>query len=68
VLLHDSDPWGELQAWCGDHRYPSYPMFFQMREHTLARMRAGYFLHAPPPPGYLEFGSPLYWLYHVQAP
>jgi hypothetical protein len=34
---------------------------FQMREHTLTRLQAGYFLHAPPG----KFQSPLYRLYYV---
>jgi hypothetical protein len=63
MLLHDSDPWEEIEAWMKAHGYTFTLTTFQMREHTLARLRAGYFFHAPPG----EFESPLYRLYHVQA-
>ena len=63
LLLHDSDPWEEIESWMNTQRYGFALTTFQMREHTLARLHAGYFFHAPDG----EFHSPLYRLYHVPA-
>jgi hypothetical protein len=59
LLLHDSDPWEEIEAWMKDQHCSFILMTFQRREHTLTRLQAGYFLHAPPG----KFESPLYRLY-----
>jgi hypothetical protein len=64
LLLHDSDPWEEIEAWMKVQHYSFTLTTFQMREHTLTRLHAGFIFHAAPG----KFESPLYRLYDVQAP
>lgn len=63
ILLHDSDPWEEIEAWMNVQHYGFVLTTFQMREHTLTRLHAGFIFHAPQG----KFESPLYRLYRVAA-
>jgi len=75
LLLHDSDPWPDIERWMdnptleasgsGAPHSTGFEMKpFQIREHTLTRLQAGFFFRAPPG----QFQSPLYRLYRIPSP
>ncbi len=63
LLLHDSDPWKEIEIWLISQRYTWALTPFQRREHTLMRLQAYLGIKAE-----AEFQSPLYRLYRVKGP
>ncbi len=64
ILLHDSDPYDKIEAWISSQRCGFSLTPFQMREHTLARLKAGFIFGAPEDME-RKFESPLYRLYRV---
>ena len=65
ILLHDSDPYDKIEALIGSGRPADYRVTpFQMREHTLKRVEAGYIFGAPDDMKRM-FETPLYRLYYV---
>ncbi len=65
ILLHDSDPYDKIEALVGSGRPAMYRVTpFQMREHTLKRIEAGYIFGAPDDMKRM-FETPLYRLYYV---
>jgi hypothetical protein len=61
LLLHDSDPWQEVERWLGDRKIPFEMVPFQEREHTLQWLRAGLRDRE-------KYRSPLYRLYRIGPP
>ncbi len=61
LLLHDGDPWQEMEAWLCEQGTQFTLLPFQEEEHTLARLRAGWGAGAK------EFTSPLYRLYRISS-
>lgn len=64
ILLHDSDPWKEIEAWINNQRDVCSMTPFQMREHTQPRLKAGFIFRTPDDMKGM-FESPLYRLYNV---
>jgi len=67
ILLHDSDPYDKIEAWINFQRCGFSLTPFQMREHTLARLKAGFIFGAPDDMKRI-FETPLYRLYYVIGP
>jgi hypothetical protein len=59
LLLHDDDPWQEVEPWLRGKGAQFTMQPFQQEEHTLARLRAGWGAQAA------AFTSPLYRLYRI---
>ena len=59
LLLHDGDPWQEMELWLRGRGVTGKYRPFQKEEHTLARLRAGWGPRK-------KFTSPLYRLYRLQ--
>ena len=65
ILLHDSDPYDKIEALMGTRPPAIYSVTpFQMREHTLKRVEAGYIFGEPDDMKRM-FETPLYQLYYV---
>jgi len=60
LLLHDGDPWREVEAWLKSRGYPFSLTPFQEEEHTLRGLREAGLR------GIRKYRSPLYRLYRIE--